>query len=141
MTTFTIESGAEAFRVDRRTLRRRLIDAGLKVERGAKFTIAEIHHALVGHDADVLKAIDRERLRNLTTDADLKAVELAALNRDLIPAADVHSTWAAIIIAIRQAIWTFDAPEEARRKWLGELRDLKGEDYFTTAKATDGADD
>ena len=141
MTTFTIEAGAEAFRVDRRTLRRRLIDAKLKVEKGARFTIAEIHHAMVGHDADVLKAIDRERLRNLTNDADLKAVELAALSRDLIPAADVHSTWAAIVIALRQAVWNFDAPEDVRRKWLGELRDLKVEDYFTTAKATDGADE
>ena len=138
--TFSIEKAAEEFRVDRRSLRRRLIDAGLKVEKGAKFTIAEIHHALVGHDADVLKAIDRERLRNLTNDADIKGAELAALNRESIPTVQVVEAWSAIVIAIKQAIWNFDAPEEARRKWLGELRDLKVEDYFTTTKAADEAD-
>ncbi len=57
--------------------------------------------------------------------------------RQLVPIDDVGRVWDSVVIALRQAVWNFDAPEETRRQWLGELRDLKPDDYFAKADATE----
>ena len=135
MTTLSLETAALEFDVDRRTLKRRLLSAGLKVGKGESYTIASVHRALTGADADVRTKLDAARLGKLEAERDLLEGELAALRRESISADVVERTWAATVIALRQAIWNFDAPETDRRQWLGELRDLKPEDYFTKADA------
>lgn len=124
------EQASLEFEVNRRTLKRRLLSAGLVVEKGTTYTVAEVHRALTGADADLRTNIDRARLGKLTAEKDLLESELATLRRESIPADAVERTWAAVVIALRQAIWNFDAPEGDRRRWLLELRDLKVEDYF-----------
>ena len=130
------EQASLEFGVDRRTLKRRLLSAGLKVGKGQSYPIAEVHRALTGADVNVRAEIERARLGKLTAEKDLLESELATLRRESIAADVVERTWAATVIALRQAVWNFDAPEEVRRQWLGELRDLKVEDYFTKADAS-----
>ncbi len=133
MTTFNLESAALEFAVDRRSLKRRLVGAGLKVGKGESYTIAEIHRALTGADVNVRAEIERARLGKLTAEKELLESELAVLRRESVPANSVEQTWSAVVIALRAAVWNFDAPEETRRQWLSELRDLKVEDYFSKA--------
>ena len=130
-----LEQASLEFETNRRTIKRRLLSAGLVVEKGTTYTVAEVHRALSGADADVRTKLDAARLGKLEAERDLLEGELAALRRESISADVVERTWAATVIALRQAVWNFDAPEEVRRQWLGELRDLKVEDYFTKADA------
>ncbi len=123
----TIEEAAAEFGIDRRTLQTRLTQAGCKPNENNKHTIIQCHRAIFGD-------IDGEKLRETRHRANLLELQEATLRRESIPAENVQREWSAVIIAIRQALWNFDAPEAVRRRWLGELRDLKVEDYFTTAK-------
>jgi hypothetical protein len=84
--------------------------------------------------AAVFGDMEGEKLRNLRRDAELKEIELARLNRELIAAEKVTEVWASVFIALRQAIWNCDAPEASRRRWLAEIQDINRDEYFTTAK-------
>ncbi|NBR85380.1 MAG: hypothetical protein EBT61_07715 [Verrucomicrobia bacterium] len=136
-----LERASLEFGVNRRTLARRLEAAGLPVAKGTSYTIRQVFNVLAGRDENVLAEIDKARLANLQADAEIKLAELATINRESIPATQVLELWSATVIALKQAVWNFDAPEDVRRKWLSELRDLKVEDYFSTAKGAEGADD
>ena len=129
------EQASLEFGVDRRSLKRRLLAAGLKVGKGESYTIASVHRALTGADVNVRAEIERARLGKLTAEKELLESELGTLRRESIPADSVERVWAATVIALRAAVWNFDAPEETRRQWLGELRDLNPDDYFTKADA------
>jgi hypothetical protein len=83
--------------------------------------------------------MDSEKLRETRHKANLLEIEEKEKRRMVVSIDDVGRTWDAVVIALRQAVWNFDAPEEVRRQWLGELRDLKPDDYF--AKADASADD
>jgi hypothetical protein len=122
----TAKAGAE-FGCDPATLANKIKREGLLPGDDGMFSTRDICSAVFGD-------MEGEKLRNLRRDAELKEVELGRLKRELIPAENVQREWSAVIIAIRQAIWNFDAPEAVRRQWLGELRDLKIEDYFDSAK-------
>ena len=124
---WTVERAATEFGCARETLSNRLKRAGIIAGADGRWSTKQICAAVHGD-------LESEKLRNLRDDAEIKEFELGRLRRELIPAVDVHATWAAIIIALRQAVWNFDAPEAVRRRWLLELRDLKVDDYFDTAK-------
>ncbi len=130
------EQASLEFETNRRTLKRRLLASGLKVGKGESYSIAALHRALTGADANVRAEIEKARLAKLQAEKSLLEVELDTLRREVAPIADVERAWAGVVIAIRQAIWNFDAPEAVRRQWLGELRDLKAEDYFTKTTET-----
>jgi hypothetical protein len=84
--------------------------------------------------AAVFGDMEGEKLRNLRRDAELKEIELARLNRELIAAEKVLETWGVVFIALRQAVWNCDAPEAVRRRWLAEIQDINRDEYYNTAK-------
>lgn len=131
---WTVERAATEFGCARETLSGRLKRASIVAGADGKFSTKQISAAVHGD-------LESEKLRNLRDDAEIKEFELGRLKRELIPAVGVHATWAAIIIALRTAVWNFDAPEAVRRQWLGELRDLKIDDYFDSAKPVELEED
>ena len=131
---WTVERAATEFGCARETLSGRLKRGGIVAGADGKFSTKQICAAVHGD-------LESEKLRNLRDDAEIKEFELGRLKRELIPAENVQREWFAVAIAIRQAIWNFDAPEAVRRRWLGELRDLKIDDYFDTAKPVELEED
>lgn len=120
------QAGAE-FGCDPATLANKLKREGILAGNDGMFSTRDICAAVFGD-------MEGEKLRNLRRDAELKEVELARLNRELIPAAKVLETWSSVFIALRQAVWNCDAPEEHRRRWLAEIQDINRDEYFNTAK-------
>ncbi len=137
----TAEKAASEFQVDRRTLRRRLEAAKLPTGRGEEYTIAQIHNALSGHDADVLAKIDVERLRLLTAQSERIEIEVAASNQELVPTANVLEIWGSVIVSLRSLIWNCDAPEADRRRWLVEIQTALREEYFKEKKPVEQTED
>ena len=124
---WTVSQAGAEFGCDPATLANKIKREGITAGDDGLFSTRDVCSAVFGD-------MQGEKLRNLRRDAELKEAELGRLRRELIPAENVRREWFAVAIAIRQAIWNFDAPEAVRRQWLGELRDLKIEDYFSTAK-------
>ena len=122
----TAKAGAE-FGCDPATLSNRIKRAGIVAGDDGMFSTRDICAAVFGD-------MEGEKLRNLRRDAELKEIELARLNRELIAAEKVTEVWASVFIALRQAIWNCDAPEANRRRWLAEIQDINRDEYFTTAK-------
>lgn len=131
---WTVERAATEFGCARETLSGRLKRASIVAGADGKFSTKQICAAVHGD-------LESEKLRNLRDDAEIKEFELGRLKRELIPAVDVHATWAAIFIGLKTIVWNCDAPEADRRRWLGELRDLKVDDYFDTAKPVELEED
>jgi hypothetical protein len=126
---WTAYEAACEFDIHRDTLSRRLKQAGIEPGEDGKWSTKQIAAAVFGD-------IDSEKLRVERHRANLLELEENERRRMLIPAHSVSETWGAMHVAIRTAIWNCDAPEADRRRWLGELRDLKIEDYFTTQNET-----
>lgn len=143
-TKFNLERASEEFATNRRTLKRRLMDAGHECPKGAVYSVAEIHRALVGQDADVLAKIDAERLRKLIAECETLETALARERAELLDAADVAAVWTETVVALRTAVWNFDAPEPVRRRWLLELREIATKEYLAAkvkpVEATDESD-
>lgn len=135
-----LEKAATEFGVDRRTLARRLKDAGHAVGRGEEYSIKDLFSALNGVDADTARQIEAERLKKMTAERKLREAELGKLEGSLLDAGDVQRVWEAGFTGLRAAIWNSDAPEADRRKWLLELRNVKHEDYLTTEKPIEQTD-
>jgi hypothetical protein len=130
----SLESASTEFGINRRTVRRRLVAAGLPIGKGKSYTLKQIFDALAGHDADVLAAIDRERLRKLTAESERIELDVAKASGEMLEMDKVQAVWAEWLIPLKQALWHFDAPESVRRGWLAELRDIPLGDYFAEAK-------
>ena len=88
-------------------------------------------------NANSNESLTAEKIRETKARANLLEREDAVAKRESIPAENVQREWLAIGVALRQAIWNYDAPEAIRRQWLGEIRDLKIEDYFNTEKSVE----
>lgn len=138
----TLEAAANEFRVDRRTLRRRLVDAGLAPGKGVTFTIREVYRALTGTDVETAAQIERERLRKLQGECETLELNLARERAELLDAADVAAVWTETVVALRTAVWNFDAPEPVRRRWLLELREIAAKEYLAAkVKPVEATDD
>lgn len=124
---WTLDNAGSEFGCDSKTLASRMKRAGISPGKDGKFSTREIAAAVFGD-------IESEKFRETRHRANLLELEEQEKRRESIPTGQVVEAWSAIVIAIKQAIWNFDAPEEARRKWLGELRDLKVDEYFSTKK-------
>ena len=129
---WTMSEAASEFDLHAATLAKRIKTAGIEPSTDGKWSTVQICAAVFGD-------MDSEKLRETRHKANLLELEEKEKRRQLVPIDDVGRTWDAVVIALRQAVWNFDAPEEVRRQWLGELRDLKPDDYF--AKADASADD
>ena len=129
---WTMSEAASEFDLHAATLAKRIKTAGIEPSKDGKWSTVQICAAVFGD-------MDSEKLRETRHKANLLEIEEKEKRRMVVSIDDVGRTWDAVVIALRQAIWNFDAPEETRRQWLGELRDLKPDDYF--AKADASADD
>jgi hypothetical protein len=124
---WTLENAGSEFGCDSKTLASRIKRAGITAGKDGMFSTRDIAAAVFGD-------IESEKLRETRHRANLLEIEEQEKRRESIPAAQVLELWSATVIALKQAVWNFDAPEDVRRKWLGELRDLSVADYFTTKK-------
>ena len=121
---------ASEFDIHAATLAKRIKTAGIEPGTDGKWSTVQICAAVFGD-------MDSEKLRETRHKANLLELEEKEKRRQLVPIDDVGRVWDSVVIALRQAVWNFDAPEETRRQWLGELRDLKPDDYFAKADATE----
>ncbi len=127
---WTMPQAASEFDIHAATLAKRIKTAGIEPGTDGKWSTVQICAAVFGD-------MDSEKLRETRHKANLLELEEKEKRRQLVPIDDVGRVWDSVVIALRQAVWNFDAPEETRRQWLGELRDLKPDDYFAKADATE----
>jgi rRNA maturation endonuclease Nob1 len=93
----TLHEAAEAFGKPRRTLERRLRDAGLKIGDGETYTVCEVHDALMG-------SLEAERIRETRARADLLEMERREKERDLVPLAEVDEMIRNTHLPVRQRL-------------------------------------
>ena len=108
----SLELASTEFGINRRTVRRRLVAAGLPIGKGQTYTIKQVFDALAGHDADVLAAIDRERLRKLTAESKRIEIDVGQASGGLLEKNKVLGAWSELLVSLRQALWHFDALEK-----------------------------
>lgn len=125
---WTIPEAASEFDIHAATLAKRIKVASIEPGPDGKWSTAQVCAAVFGD-------MDSEKLREVRHKANLLELEEKEKRRQLVPIEDVGRAWDSFVIALRQAIWNFDAQEADRRRWLAELRDLKPEDYLRKEEA------
>lgn len=127
-----INRAAPEFGVDRRTLAKRLADAG-EAEGAGGYTTRQILAALYGD-------LDGEKLRKLSAEADLAEMERDEQARALIRADIVEGTWNEALTNLRAIVMAADIPKVTRAQLIKQLHDIPIHDY-REATARDGEDD
>lgn len=92
---WSVNAAAKEFRVDRRTLNRALEAFGESVGNGARFHTQVICGALFGER-------EREQIRLLKADAELKEMDLHQQRKELVQMADVQTLLTEMLLPIRQ---------------------------------------
>jgi hypothetical protein len=105
--TWTTHSAAPEWGIDRKTLRKRLADAGHDLQKKKRFTTREISEAIKGDEK-------LERIRGIRLDNELKEVEIAEKREQLMSTSDAMAVFNAWGLPIRQKIVGIDAEMKHR---------------------------
>lgn len=105
--TWTTHSAAPEWGIDRKTLRRRLSEAGHDLEKKKQFTTREISEAIYGDEK-------LERIRGHRLDNELKEVEIAEKRDQLMSTADAMEVVNSWSLPIRQKIVGIDSEMKHR---------------------------
>lgn len=95
--TWTTHSAAPEWGIDRKTLRRRLADAGHDLEKRKEFTTREISEAIYGDEK-------LERIKGHRLDNERKEIENAEARKQMMNTADAQEIWNAWALPVRQKI-------------------------------------
>lgn len=127
---WTCESAQVEFGPDAKTIAARLRASGVTAGEDGKFSTRQIALAVFGD-------IDGEKLRLAHHQANLAEMEDKRQKGQLLDAAQVQSVWEQHLVALRTAVWNFDAPEDVRRRWMLELRTIPVAEYQDAGAAVE----
>lgn len=105
--TWTTHSAAPEWGIDRKTLRRRLVDAGHDLKKKQQFTTREISEAIYGDEK-------LERIRGQRLDNELKEIEKAERKKQMMSTADAMEVFNAWALPIRQKVLALEAEMKHR---------------------------
>jgi hypothetical protein len=130
---WTVGRAAAEFGVDRKTLDRRIVDAGVKPSTEDDcYSTAQIIAAVFGD-------LDAEKLRKMRAEADLAEMERDERARSLLAAEVVSAVWLDALTGLRAVVMAADVPKTTRAQLLKQLRDIPLNGYEKTP-APDDAD-
>lgn len=119
---WTCEAAQSEFGTDAETISKRLRASGVTPGEDGKFSTRQIALAVFGD-------IDGEKLRLAHHQANLSEMEDKRQKGKLLDAAQVQSVWEQHVVALRTAVWNFDAAEDVRRRWMLELKSVPVAEY------------
>lgn len=131
---WSCESAQVEFGPDAKTIAQRLRASGTLPGKDGMFSTRQIALAVFGD-------IDGEKLRLAHHQANLAELEDKRQKGQLLDAAKVQSVWEQHVVALRTAVWNFDAPEEVRRRWLLELKSIPVAEYQDAGAAVESETD
>jgi hypothetical protein len=118
---WTIAQAAAEFNWDKDTLSKAMKRAGIEGS-GGTFSTAEIVKACFGD-------LDGEKLRKLTLEADLLAVELARERAQVLATDEVLRVWSGVVVAMRQVVKGSNLSDTEKHECLRQIRELKVTDF------------
>ena len=119
---WTCDHAGSEFGADSKTISARLRQAGTAAGADGKFSTRQIVLAVFGD-------IDGERLREKRHQANLLEIEEKRMIGEFFDSKRVVQIWESQLVALRTALWNFDAPEVTRRRWMDELKAIAVAEY------------
>ena len=127
---WTCEQAQAEFGADSATIMGRIRQAGTLPGADGKYSTRQIALAVFGD-------MDCERLREKRHQANLLELEERRIKGEVFTASKVVAIWETHLVALRTAIWNFDAPEEKRRQWMDELKAVTVAEYQDSTPAVE----
>ena len=134
--TLTINGLASATAVDRRTIRKRLAEAGMLAGRSSWSLAETLPLILGGRPSSRLESarlqLLLEQKKKTAAEAELAQFKVDEACRKLLPADAVARVWDGTILQMRNIITGWDISEDKKRELLKELQNVSIDEYLDT---------